>query len=87
MVEASLTLLDTQQVDDCWNRIGVHGDKSCERLAEHVHCRNCEVYAAAATYLLDRIALRQDQLDSAETMPVGSAGGGMLARSWNTGSS
>ncbi|MFO6049445.1 chemotaxis protein CheW, partial [Pseudomonas aeruginosa] len=68
MVEASLTLLDTQQVDDCWNRIGVHGDKSCERLAEHVHCRNCEVYAAAATYLLDRIALRQDQLDSAETM-------------------
>ncbi|HBP1772226.1 TPA: chemotaxis protein CheW, partial [Pseudomonas aeruginosa] len=50
MVEASLTLLDTQQVDDCWNRIGVHGDKSCERLAEHVHCRNCEVYAAAATY-------------------------------------
>lgn len=68
MAEASLTLLDTQQVDDCWNRIGVHGDKSCERLAEHVHCRNCEVYAAAATYLLDRIALRQDQLDSAETM-------------------
>lgn len=68
MVEASLTLLDTQQVDDCWNRIGVHGDKTCERLAEHVHCRNCEVYAAAATYLLDRIALRQDQLDSAETM-------------------
>ncbi len=41
---------------------------ACERLAEHVHCRNCEVYAAAATYLLDRIALRQDQLDSAETM-------------------
>ncbi|MCB2511750.1 hypothetical protein KQ696_15470, partial [Listeria monocytogenes] len=60
MVEASLTLLDTQQVADCWTRIGVHGDKSCERLAEHGHCRNCEGYAAAATYLLDRIALRQD---------------------------
>lgn len=41
-------------VDDCWNRIGVHGDKSCPRLIEHVHCRNCEVYAQAAISLLDR---------------------------------
>ena len=27
----------------CWNRIGVTGDHSCPRLAEHVHCRNCQV--------------------------------------------
>lgn len=41
-------------LDDCWKRIGVYGDKSCPRLEEHVHCRNCEVYAQAAISLLDR---------------------------------
>lgn len=41
-------------VDDCWNRIGVFGDKSCPRLERHIHCRNCEVYGAAAIALLDR---------------------------------
>lgn len=43
-------------IDDCWNRIGVQGDKSCERLREHVHCRNCEVHAGAAIRLLERYA-------------------------------
>lgn len=47
-------------IDDCWNRIGVQGDQSCERLREHVHCRNCEVHAAAALQLLERYALVQD---------------------------
>lgn len=46
-------------IDDCWNRIGVHGNKQCPLLERHVHCRNCEVYAAAATRLLDRYALVQ----------------------------
>ena len=55
-----LTLTDTQAIDDCWNRIGIHGDKSCPLLAEHIHCRNCLVYSAAATRLLDRYALQQD---------------------------
>ncbi|MBB4866368.1 chemotaxis-related protein WspD [Pseudomonas nitritireducens] len=44
-------------VDDCWNRIGVRGDRSCPKLAEHIHCRNCPVHAAAAISLLDRYAL------------------------------
>lgn len=44
----------TVALDDCWNRIGVRGDRSCERLAEVVHCRNCAVYARAADTLLDR---------------------------------
>jgi chemotaxis-related protein WspD len=39
---------------DCWNQIGVQGDGTCPELAEHVHCRNCPVYAAAARRLLDR---------------------------------
>lgn len=41
-------------VDDCWNRIGVHGDRTCERLREHGHCRNCEVHAAAAVRMMQR---------------------------------
>ena len=38
---------DMLAIDDCWNRIGVLGDGSCPRLAEHIHCRNCPVHAAA----------------------------------------
>jgi chemotaxis-related protein WspD len=41
-------------VDDCWNRVGIHGDLSCARLVQHVHCSHCPVYSAAA---LDRLDL------------------------------
>lgn len=47
-------------IDDCWNRIGIHGDRSCPLLVEHIHCRNCSVYSAAATRLLDRYSLAQE---------------------------
>jgi chemotaxis-related protein WspD len=40
--------------NDCWNKIGVRGDRSCPELVQHVHCRNCPVYVAAARALLDR---------------------------------
>jgi len=40
-------------LDDCWNRIGVHGDRSCAELQRHIHCRNCPVFSAAARALLD----------------------------------
>ncbi|NUU38969.1 chemotaxis protein CheW [Pseudomonas sp. C2B4] len=56
----SVTREDAQTIDDCWNRIGIHGDKSCPLLIEHIHCRNCAVYSAAATRLLDRYALQQE---------------------------
>lgn len=56
---------DAQAIDDCWNRIGIHGDRSCPLLVEHIHCRNCPVYAAAATTLLDRYALTRDDRDYA----------------------
>ena len=59
--ELGVMASDVEAIDDCWNRIGVHGDKRCPLLAEHIHCRNCQVYAAAATRLLDRYALQQDQ--------------------------
>jgi chemotaxis-related protein WspD len=56
----SVTHEDAQAIDDCWNRIGIRGDKSCPLLIEHIHCRNCAVYSAAATRLLDRYALQQE---------------------------
>jgi chemotaxis signal transduction protein len=40
-------------LNDCWNRIGVHGDRSCPELLPHIHCRNCPVFSAAARTLLD----------------------------------
>jgi chemotaxis-related protein WspD len=43
-------------LDDCWNRIGVQGDRSCPELPRHIHCRNCPVFSAAARILLDRPA-------------------------------
>ena len=45
---------DAAPIIDCWNRIGVYGDASCPLLREHVHCRNCPVYSAAAIQMLDR---------------------------------
>ncbi|MVV50352.1 chemotaxis protein CheW [Pseudomonas sp. PB120] len=63
----SVTREDAQAIDDCWNRIGIHGDKSCPLLAEHIHCRNCAVYSAAATRLLDRYALQQEDRGEVST--------------------
>jgi chemotaxis-related protein WspD len=40
-------------INDCWNKIGVRGDASCLELEQHVHCRNCPIYSAAAVDLLD----------------------------------
>jgi len=48
----------------CWREIGVRGDSSCPKLAEHVHCRNCPVYSAAALHLLD-VELFPDDLTEA----------------------
>lgn len=41
-------------VIDCWKTIGVQGDGSCKELLVHIHCRNCPVYSAAASRMLDR---------------------------------
>lgn len=43
-----------ETVTDCWNRIGVAGDRTCARLQQHVHCRNCPVFSQAAARFLDR---------------------------------
>ena len=44
-----------QAINHCWRKIGVYsGDHSCARLREVVHCRNCDVYAAAARSVMLR---------------------------------
>ncbi|MGJ7549275.1 chemotaxis protein CheW [Pseudomonas alloputida] len=68
---------DDERIDDCWNRIGVHGSKDCPLLERHIHCRNCEVYAAAATRLLDRYALIEADL-AHEAAPVETSTGRSL---------
>lgn len=40
-------------INDCWNKIGVHGNGQCKELPTYIHCRNCPVYGAAAATLLD----------------------------------
>jgi chemotaxis-related protein WspD len=42
------------QIEGCWKRIGVQGDKSCPELRQHVHCRNCPTQEQSARALLDR---------------------------------
>lgn len=40
-------------VDDCWNRIGFRGDRSCPELDRVVHCHNCPVFGNAGRRFLD----------------------------------
>jgi len=49
-----VSALELPRADDCWNAIGVRGDRTCPRLAEAVHCRNCGVYADAGRALFER---------------------------------
>jgi chemotaxis-related protein WspD len=41
---------------DCWNVIGVKGDRSCKQLESVQHCNACSVFARAAQAFLDRPA-------------------------------
>jgi chemotaxis-related protein WspD len=40
--------------NDCWNQVGVAGDRSCPELKTVIHCHNCPVYSAAGRSLLER---------------------------------
>jgi chemotaxis-related protein WspD len=40
------------RVNDCWNKIGVWGNRECVELKSATHCRNCNVYSSAARELL-----------------------------------
>lgn len=41
---------------NCWNEIGVNGDRSCPELDKFVHCRNCPVFGSAARFFFQRAA-------------------------------
>ena len=43
-------------LNNCWNQIGVWGDRSCPELKPFIHCSNCPVYSAAGQQLLAREA-------------------------------
>jgi chemotaxis-related protein WspD len=40
-------------VADCWNVIGVRGDRTCPELPKVVHCHHCPVFATAGRRFLD----------------------------------
>ena len=78
LTELNLIHHDAEKIDDCWNRIGFHGDKSCPLLAEHIHCRNCPAYSLAAIRLLDRYSLQQER---PELAAMAGAEGDIVTRS------
>jgi chemotaxis-related protein WspD len=45
---------DSRRLDDCWNRVGAWGNRDCPELKKVLHCRNCNVYSAAAARLLEQ---------------------------------
>lgn len=52
-----------QLINYCWRKIGVYaGDHSCTRLRAVVHCRNCDVFSAAARSVMLR---EVEQMDDA----------------------
>ena len=46
-------LPSAKPASDCWNVIGVRGDRSCPELTTVVHCHHCPVFAAAGRTFLD----------------------------------
>jgi chemotaxis-related protein WspD len=53
-MSTSLTVVSA--ANDCWNRIGIGGDRTCPELETHIHCRSCPVFASAARTFFDRSA-------------------------------
>jgi len=47
---------DGRTINDCWNKIGVEGDRTCGELTSFIHCRNCPVYSSGGRSLLEREA-------------------------------
>jgi chemotaxis-related protein WspD len=52
MIAKALTVVNRAE-DQCWNRIGVRGDRSCPELLIYTQCNNCPVFAAAGRRFLD----------------------------------
>jgi chemotaxis-related protein WspD len=48
----NLESVSSIKLNDCWNKIGVWGNRECGELKKVIHCRNCIVYSSAAAQLL-----------------------------------
>ena len=48
----NLESMSSTKLNDCWNKIGVWGNRECGELKKVIHCRNCLVYSSAAAQLL-----------------------------------
>lgn len=53
MTELPVLPANSHADSDCWNRIGVWGDRTCPELRKVGHCQNCPVFAAAGRRFLD----------------------------------
>ena len=58
----NLASMSSTKLNDCWNKIGVWGNRECGELKKVIHCRNCMVYSSAAAQLLGA-ELSQDYLE------------------------
>ena len=47
-------MITIDKINDCWNHIGVEGDRTCDQLTQVTHCHNCPVYAESGRLLLER---------------------------------
>jgi chemotaxis-related protein WspD len=76
-------------LNDCWNQIGVMGDRSCKELKSIVHCHDCPVYAVIGESLLERKPpinyVEEWMTILAEALPSGESGehDGAIVRSEN----
>jgi len=50
------------EINDCWNRIGIRGDGSCPELKKVILCYNCEIYSQEGLKLFER-QLSEDYLN------------------------
>ncbi len=66
MGQATSPALPSPPTRHCWSTVGVRGDKSCEALIRHAHCRNCPTYSELAATLLLRESVREPGNDWTE---------------------
>jgi chemotaxis-related protein WspD len=48
------SISENSTLNDCWNTIGVMGDRTCGELKSVIHCHECPVFATVGDSLLER---------------------------------
>ncbi len=77
---------EERSLNDCWNKIGVIGDRSCPQLKTFIHCHSCPVYSDAGRTLFNREVPQQyledwtNILAEASVNMAGETGHGSLMR-------